>query len=141
MAVTMAPESRLPVRDDGEIVGARRAARALAATLGFSETDLTMIATAVSEIARNMVEYGGGGEMTFAVIDGDGRVPGRRGLRITATDHGPGIPDVERAMQDGYTTGRGLGLGLPGARRLMDEFRVESAVGVGTTVSMTKWVV
>ncbi len=132
----MADETKLPVRDDVDIVGARQTARTLARTLGFSETDLTLIATAVSEIARNMVQYGRGGEMIFSVVDA--RLG--RGLSVTAVDRGPGIPDVERAMEDGYTTGAGLGLGLPGARRLMDDFRIESEVRVGTTVTMVKWV-
>lgn len=132
----MADETTLPVRGDVDIVAARQTARALAKALGFSETELTLIATAVSEIARNMVQYGQGGEMIFSVVDG--RLG--RGLAVKAVDRGPGIPDVLRAMEDGYTTGRGLGLGLPGARRLMDDFRIESELQVGTTVTMVKWV-
>lgn len=132
----MPDDTKLVVRDDADIVGARQAARAIARTLGFSDTQLTLIATAVSEIARNMVQYGRGGEMTFAVI-GESL---RRGLAVTAVDRGPGIPDISRAMEDGYTSGNGLGLGLPGARRLMDEFRIESRIQMGTTVSMVKWV-
>ena len=132
----MADETRLAVRDDVDIVGARQTARELARALGFSETDLTLIATAVSEIARNMVQYGKGGEMAFFVVDGSAT----HGLAVTAVDRGPGIPDLARAMEDGYTTGNGLGLGLPGARRLMDDFKIESQLQVGTTVTMVKWV-
>ena len=94
-----------------------------------------MIATAVSEIARNIVKFATRGEFVFSVLDEDGR----KGLKVVARDSGPGIPDVEQAMKDGYSTYRGLGLGLPGARRLMDEFDVMSEVGTGTTVTMIKW--
>ena len=131
----MVDETRVEVRDDVGILNARQAVRALARTLGFSDTDLTLIATAVSEIARNMVEYGKGGEFVFAVLD---QAP-RKGIAVTAVDHGPGIPNIPRAMEDGYSSGRGLGLGLPGARRLMDEFEIESKAEVGTTISMVKW--
>jgi serine/threonine-protein kinase RsbT len=132
----MADETRVEVRDDVGILEARQAVRALAKTLGFSDTDLTLIATAVSEIARNMVEYGKGGEFVFAVLD----QALRKGIAVTAVDHGPGIADISRAMEDGYSGGKGLGLGLPGARRLMDEFEIESKLEVGTTISMVKWV-
>jgi serine/threonine-protein kinase RsbT len=132
----MADETRVEVRDDVGILEARQAVRALSKTLGFSDTDLTLIATAVSEIARNMVEYGKGGEFVFAVLD----QALRKGIAVTAVDHGPGIADISRAMEDGYSGGKGLGLGLPGARRLMDEFEIESKLEVGTTISMVKWV-
>ncbi len=95
-----------------------------------------LIATAISEIARNMVEYAGGGEVVLTPLDG----AGRRGLSIVGRDDGPGIPDLSLAMQDGFTTGGGLGLGLPGAKRIMDDFAIDSAPGKGTTVSMRKWV-
>jgi serine/threonine-protein kinase RsbT len=107
----------------------------VAATAGFTGSDLTLIATAISEIARNIVKFATRGEFVFSVLDEDGR----KGLKVIARDSGPGIPDVERALQDGYSTYRGLGLGLPGARRLMDEFDVVSEVGTGTTVTMIKW--
>jgi serine/threonine-protein kinase RsbT len=107
----------------------------VASGAGFTGSDLTVIATAVSEIARNIVKFARRGEFALAVTtEGD-----RTGLRVVARDSGPGIPDVARALQDGYSTYRGLGLGLPGARRLMDEFDVVSEVGTGTTVTMTKW--
>lgn len=131
----MGRESLIPVNVEADILVARRAARALAVDLEFSHLELTMIATAISEIARNMIVYGMGGQMRFEIVP-DGT---RKGLRVIARDWGPGISDVDRAMDDGYSTGKGLGLGLPGARRLMDEFSLDSTVGVGTTVTMVKW--
>jgi serine/threonine-protein kinase RsbT len=125
---------RVPVRSDADVVAARQAARELAAGLDFSPTDLTLIATAVSEVARNIVRFADTGEVLVEELEDP-----RRGVRITARDAGPGIPDVSRALQDGYSTYAGLGLGLPGARRLMDEFAVVSETGRGTTVTMTKW--
>src|SRR4051794_9047950 len=125
---------RIAIRGDGDVVLARQAARELAARLGFSRTDLTLIATAVSEVTRNVVRFAGSGEVVVEIVEG-----GRRGIQVTARDTGPGIADVERAMTDGYSTYQGLGLGLPGARRLMDEFALVSEVGRGTTVTMTKW--
>lgn len=131
----MGDETRVQIRSDADIVTARREGRDLASLLGFRDSDLTLIATAISEVARNVVDYAGGGEIIFrATADG-----ARRGIEIVSHDRGPGIQDVERAMQDGYSTGAGLGLGLPGARRLMDEFHIESKVGEGTTVTMKKW--
>jgi RNA polymerase sigma factor (sigma-70 family) len=126
---------RVPVAQDADVVLARQKARAVAVRAGFSGTDLTLIATAVSEIARNIVKFAHRGEFTFAIITGSGST----GLLITARDSGPGIPDVQRALRDGYSTYRGLGLGLPGARRLMDEFDIATELGKGTTVTMTKW--
>lgn len=128
-------EVRVPVTDDSGVVSARHQGRAMAQELGFSPVELTLIATAISEIARNIAVYAGSGEILLdKVRDGD-----RSGIRIVARDKGPGIPDVDRALQDGYSTGKSLGLGMPGARRLMDEFEVVSTVGEGTTVTMTKW--
>jgi RNA polymerase sigma factor (sigma-70 family) len=124
----------IPISCDGDIVAARQAARELASRLGFGRTDLTLIATAVSEVARNIVRFAGGGEVVVALLDQP-----RRGVQVVARDTGPGIADVEQALMDGYSTYQGLGLGLPGARRLMDEFAVVSEVGRGTTVTMTKW--
>jgi serine/threonine-protein kinase RsbT len=132
----MPAEARIPVQRDEDIVAARQTGRALASKIGFSDTDLTLIATAISEIARNMIEHANGGEIEFELT----RDAARSGLVVTAKDHGPGIPDLNRAMEDGFTTGRGLGLGLPGARRLMDDFSIDSQVGSGTTVVMKKWV-
>ncbi len=119
-----------------DIVAARKAGHQLALDLGFSLTDVTMIATAISEIARNITSYAGRGAVRVTVADREGR----KALVVRAEDEGPGIADVERAMEDGYSTGRGLGLGLPGARRLMDRLVVESAPGRGTVVEMWKWV-
>ncbi|HET7789690.1 MAG TPA: anti-sigma regulatory factor [Gemmatimonadales bacterium] len=125
----------LTVASDLDVVSARQRGRELAAQCGFSSGDQTVIAAAISEIARNILMYARRGEIGFRVmLDGD-----RQGLVIVARDAGPGIPDVHRALQDGYSTSGGLGLGLPGARRLMDDFEVESAPGQGTTVTMTKW--
>jgi serine/threonine-protein kinase RsbT len=128
-------ETRIPVAADADVVTARQKGREIAARAGFPPTDLTLIATAISEIARNIVKFARRGELRIALVDDDGRA----GVTIVARDSGPGIPEVERALQDGYSTYRGLGLGLGGARRLMDEFEIVSEVGVGTTVTMTKW--
>ena len=124
----------ISIRADADIVTARQAARELASRLGFSRTDLTLIATAVSEVARNIVRFAGKGELVIELVEGS-----RKGVRVVASDHGPGIDDVDKALTDGYSTYSGLGLGLPGARRLMDEFELVSEVGTGTTVTMTKW--
>lgn len=131
----MADEVSIPIAHDADIVAARQHGRELAAKVGFTGSDLTVIATAISEIVRNMVVYAGKGELYLARI----QEGGRRGILIVARDRGPGIPDVALAMMDGYSTGGSLGLGLPGARRLMDEFAIESTLGQGTTVTMKKW--
>jgi RNA polymerase sigma factor (sigma-70 family) len=128
-------DERVPVRSDADVVSARQRGREVAAAAGFTGTDLTVIATAISEIARNIVKFAVRGEFVFTVLHEDGRT----GIQVVARDSGPGIEDVPRALRDGYSTYRGLGLGLPGARRLMDEFDVTSEVGEGTTVTMTKW--
>lgn len=127
-------EVRVSIAADPDIVAARQAAREMAAKAGFGGAELTLVATAVSEIARNIVRFAGGGEITVELLQHP-----RPGVRVVARDAGPGIPDVPRALQDGYSTEKGLGLGLPGARRLMDEFSIVSQQGRGTTVSMTKW--
>jgi serine/threonine-protein kinase RsbT len=127
-------EARVRIHADSDIVLARKKVRELAARLTFSRTDLTLIATAVSEIARNIVRFAGDGEIFIELLDG-----ARAGVRVVARDTGPGIADVERALTNGFSTYQGLGLGLPGARRLMDEFSVVSELGRGTTVTMTKW--
>jgi serine/threonine-protein kinase RsbT len=130
-------ELRVDIGSDRDVLTARAQGRALAARLGFSSTDLTLIATAISEIARNIVLYAREGEMVFRLVDeGD-----RQGIVVVARDDGPGIDDVHLAMRDDYSTGQGLGLGLPGARRLMDEFEIDSASGGGTTVTMRKWTI
>ena len=132
----MADEIVVAINNPDDIVDARKAGHQLALDLGFSLTDVTMIATAISEVARNITSYAGHGAVRVAVADREGR----QALIIRAEDEGPGIADVERAMEDGYSTGRGLGLGLPGARRLMDRLIVESELGRGTAIEMWKWV-
>lgn len=132
----MDAERRLSIRTDSDIVAARLEGRAQAAACQFSPGDQTVIAAAISEVARNILLYAQTGEILLRpVTQGD-----RRGLVIVAEDQGPGIADVELALQDGYSTSGGLGLGLPGAKRLMDEFDITSANGKGTTVIMKKWV-
>ena len=132
----MADEVRVAILTDADVVTARQEARTMGAGLGFSSTDLTLLATAISEIARNITTYAGEGEVTLRVLDRDGR----RGIEVLASDEGPGISDVELAMQDGYTTGNGLGLGLPGTRRLVDDFELQTTPGAGTTVRLVKWI-
>jgi serine/threonine-protein kinase RsbT len=128
-------ELRLPIASDVDIVNARAKGRDLAAAHGFTLGDQTVIATAISEVARNILLYARRGEVRIrAATD-----TGRDGLLIVAEDHGPGIRDIARALQDGFSTSGGLGLGLPGARRLMDDFDVQSVPGQGTTVTMAKW--
>lgn len=127
--------SHVAIRTDMDIVTAREQGRALAEKIGFSQVERTVIATAISEIARNIVEHAKSGEMILTEVQHGSR----HGIQITARDEGPGIPDVARAMQDEYSTGKGLGLGLPGSKRLMDEFDVQSLAGHGTIVTMKKW--
>jgi serine/threonine-protein kinase RsbT len=131
----VADEIRVAIRTDADVVTARQEARSMGAGLGFSSTDLTLLATAISEVARNITAYAGEGEVTLRAIEQDGR----RGIEVLAIDEGPGIDDVELAMQDGYTTGNGLGLGLPGTRRLVDDFDLQTTPGAGTTVRLVKW--
>ena len=124
-----------PVRGTEDIVLVRQAVRARAVELGFSLVDQTKIVTAASELARNTVTYGGGGTVTIDAVT----LGGRRGLRLSFLDEGPGIKDLEQAMKDGFTTGTGLGLGLSGAKRLSNEFDIVSTVGHGTRVTITRW--
>lgn len=133
----MTPNDRsvLPIRSQEDIVRVRQNTRERAIAQGFSLVDQTKIVTAASELARNTLDYGGGGEVTIeALYQG-----GRRGVRLLFVDHGPGIPDIELALKDGYTTGGGLGLGLSGARRLCNDFSIESKPGEGTRVAITRW--
>jgi serine/threonine-protein kinase RsbT len=118
-----------------DIVTARQKGRELAGKLGFSSTDQTLLATAISEVARNIVSYAGRGEIVISYVEESGRT----GIMVVASDQGPGIADPELAMRDGYSTGNSLGMGLPGARRLVDEFELKSASGQGTTVTLRKW--
>ena len=131
----MEDEIRVAIRTDADVVTARQEARTMGAALGFTSTDLTLLATAISEIARNITTYAGEGEVALRVV----REGSRHGIQVEATDDGPGIANVELAMQDGYTTGNGLGLGLPGTRRLVDDFELETAPGAGTRIRMVKW--
>jgi serine/threonine-protein kinase RsbT len=130
-----AAEVRVAIRSDRDVVTARQEARSMGASVGFSSTDLTLLATAISEVARNITTYAGEGEVSLRVVERAGRA----GIEVVARDEGPGIDDVERAMQDGFTTGNGLGLGLPGTRRLVDEFDLRTAPGAGTTITLVKW--
>ena len=136
MVTLVKSEVRVPINSGADILTARLEGRQLASQAGFNNSDLTVIATAISEVARNIVQYARTGEIILGVVQ-DGN---KRGLRVEARDDGPGIPNIELAMQDGYSTGGGLGLGLPGTRRLMDELQVDSKVGRGTTVVATKWI-
>jgi serine/threonine-protein kinase RsbT len=126
---------RVPVNSDSDIVIARQKGRALAEQLGFSSSELTLIATAISELTRNIVYYAKCGEVIMQRDDNGSRP----GITVIAHDEGPGIADIERALQPGYSTSGGLGLGLPGVRRIMDEFDIDSALGRGTTVTVKKW--
>jgi len=128
-------QMRVAVSRDADIVTARQLGRDLATRAGFSGSDLTLIATAISEVARNIISYADNGEILLGLAAKDGR----QGVLVVAQDDGPGIPDIDQAMLDGFSTGKSLGLGLPGARRLMDEFEIESEVGKGTTITMRKW--
>ncbi|HEX5059710.1 MAG TPA: anti-sigma regulatory factor [Kofleriaceae bacterium] len=128
-------EVRVVIQREADIVLARQAGRQLAAQLGFSVSDQTLIATAISEVARNIVVYAVHGEIVLMRFDDGDRI----GIQVQAVDNGPGIDNKELAMRDGYSTKNSLGLGLPGARRLMDDFALDSEVGRGTTVTMKKW--
>lgn len=133
--MNVSQRDEMALRGDADIVAARHAVRRRAEALRFSLVEQTKVVTAASELARNTVIYGGGGTITIETIEN----AGRRGLRLTFTDRGPGIPDVELAMRDGYTTGKGLGLGLGGARRLSNEFEIFSRPGEGTRVTIVRW--
>jgi serine/threonine-protein kinase RsbT len=124
------------IESDADVVTARQRARELAGELDLTSTDQTLLATAISEVARNITTYAVRGEVQLGVVRDSN---GRRGIRVVARDSGPGIEDVELALQDGYTSGTGLGLGLPGARRLVDDFKIETAPGRGTTVTLVMW--
>jgi serine/threonine-protein kinase RsbT len=128
-------EIRVAINSDQDIVVARQKGRALAVELGFSAVDATFLATAISELARNIVAYAGKGEIALIAVRGSQR----QGVTIVASDSGPGIPDVQQALRDGFSTSGSLGMGLPGVRRLMDEFEIKSKSGRGTTVIVKKW--
>ena len=128
-------EARVEVRSDADVIAARQKGREIASDLGFSATELTMIVTAISELARNIVRYAGHGEVRLKIE----RNHAASAVVVIATDEGPGILDVQKALQDGFSTSGGLGLGLPGVKRLMDDFQIESAVDKGTTITAKKW--
>lgn len=125
----------LPVKASEDVVRVRQLVRSRAVDAGFSLVDQTKVVTAASEIARNTIDYGGGGEARIELV----RLNARRGIRMVFSDQGPGIEDINRALTDGYTTGNGLGLGLSGAKRLSSEFEIDTAPGKGTTITMTRW--
>ena len=133
MTVLLSDQRAVQTAED--VVAIRQAVRQRAVELGFNLVDQTKIVTAASELARNTVQYGGGGTVTIEALE----ELGRRGLRLTFADSGPGIPDIELAMKDGYTTAGGLGLGLSGARRLSNDFHIDSTPGEGTRVTITRW--
>jgi len=128
-------EVRVPIEREADIVAARQKGREIAAASGFSSTEQTLVALAISEIARNIVSYAERGEIVLEALNEGGR----RGILVIGRDDGPGIADKELAMRDGYSTGKSLGVGLPGSKRVMDEFNLESELGKGTTVTMKKW--
>jgi serine/threonine-protein kinase RsbT len=128
-------EGEVSIRTEADIIAARRAVREVVVALGFGLTDVTRIVTASSELARNVFKYGGGGVMRWRRVESNGR----RGVELQFIDHGPGISDVGLALQQGYSTAKGLGLGLPAAKRLMDELDIHSVIGEGTTVTSKKW--
>ena len=126
---------RVPINSDKDIVGARQEGRTLAMSLGFSPGDATLLATAISELARNIVTYANVGDILLDTVNGAARL----GMQVVARDEGPGIADVQQALRDGFSTSGGLGLGLPGVRRLVDEFQIVSDGTSGTTVTIRKW--
>ena len=132
----MEEDIQVLIQSDQDIVIARQKGRSLAAALNFSSGEATLIALTITELARNIVIYAKKGEIRLRVING---APARKGIRVVAHDDGPGIADVEQALRDGFSTSGGLGLGLPGVRRLVDEFQIESKRNRGTTVTVTKW--
>jgi serine/threonine-protein kinase RsbT len=129
-------ESVIPIESDADVVTARQRARQMAGELELTTTDQTLLATAISEVARNITSYATRGEVLLSVVHDDN---GHEGIQVIARDEGPGIENVELALQDGYTSGGGLGLGLPGARRLVDDFHIETALGQGTKVTLVMW--
>ncbi len=123
------------IKHEGDIVTARQKVRELCNRLDFSSVDQTLVATAISELARNIIEYAKAGEIAMSLVE----TADKKGIAIVAKDNGPGIPNIELAMQDGYSTSNGLGLGLPGCKRIMNEFSISSRVGKGTVVTVKKW--
>jgi serine/threonine-protein kinase RsbT len=135
MAVTADARGVLEIQASGDVVMVRQATRELAGQVGLSLVDQTKLVTAASELARNTLDYGGGGNVQLDLLENGSR----RGVRLIFEDQGPGIPDIQQALKDGFTTGQGLGLGLGGARRLVNEFSIDSEVGKGTRIVIVKW--
>lgn len=133
--MTIQKTERLPVANESHIVAVRQAVRRLALEIKLSLVDQTKIVTAASELARNLLIYGGGGEVVLEILNANPRL----GLRVHFIDKGPGIPDIDVALRDGYTSGNGMGLGLGGAKRLVNEFEIASKVGEGTHITITRW--
>jgi serine/threonine-protein kinase RsbT len=135
MMPTILRHETMPIRSESDVVAVRQAVRRWAVELTFSTVDQTKMMTAASELARNTWVYGGGGTVKLeSLVNGT-----RKGLRLTFEDEGPGIPDVEQALVDGYTTGKGMGMGLSGSKRLVNEFEIDSRVGEGTRVTVVRW--
>jgi serine/threonine-protein kinase RsbT len=132
--MTVVSTETLPVQTEPDVVAVRRRVREVCTQLGFSLVDQTKVVTAASELARNTIIHGGGGTMELVSLNGP-----RRGLRLTFADQGPGIPDINLALRDGFTTGSGMGLGLGGAKRLVNDFDIQSRVGEGTKITVTRW--
>jgi len=126
---------RVPITNSDHVVRARQVVRAWSAELKFSLVDQTKLVTATSELARNTLEHGGGGDMSIEIVENGTK----RGIRLSFEDHGPGIPDMQLALKDGFSTGTGMGLGLSGSKRLVNEFDIKSEVGRGTTVTIVRW--
>ena len=133
--MTTQDQGEFQIRSEGDIVLARKLVRNTAAAVGFGVTEVLRIVTVASELTRNIYQYAGSGVMRWQILTKAGEV----GLELVFEDHGPGIPDVAQAMETGFSTGKGLGLGLPGSKRLMDEMTIRSEVGKGTTVAVRKW--
>ena len=133
--MTVAKRELLPLQTSSDVVVARQKVRQWAIELRFSLVDQTKLVTAASELARNALDHGQGGQMTIEVVNG----AARSGLRLIFEDHGPGIPDIEMALKDGYTTGAGMGLGLGGSKRLVNDFSIESEAGKGTKITVVRW--
>lgn len=133
--MTISTSDILPIRSGDDVVRVRQKVRVAAVEVGLSLVDQTKIVTAASELARNTLDYGGGGDVRIETVE----ERGRRGVRLTFEDRGPGIPDIARAMTDKFTTGGGLGLGLGGAKRLSNEFHIDSTPGIGTRIVIVRW--
>jgi serine/threonine-protein kinase RsbT len=133
--MTIDTQGEVHIDDESHIVTVRTTVRDVANRLGFGITDVTRIITAASELARNIFRYAKSGAMHWRILDADGKI----GIELIFADQGPGIADIEQAMREGYSSAKGMGMGLPGARRLMDDFAIQSEVGHGTTVTVRKW--